>query len=67
MSLADTVDFRVKKAMGIKSPDHLEDSELYEYEAIDGEINLFTCSAESVVLTRNDLERMFELLNAGGE
>ena len=54
--------FRMRKGMGNKSENHLEEGELYEYEEIDGEIHLFTCSAESVVLTEKDLETMLELL-----
>ena len=55
--------FRKRKDMGDKSENHLEDDELYEYEEIDGEIYLFTCSAESVVLTKEDLETMLALLS----
>lgn len=58
--------FRMRKARGEKSDNHLEYDELYEYEAIDGEIHLFTCSAESVALTRADLEKMLELIDQEG-
>ena len=59
----NTARFRKRKDMGDKSKNRLEDGELYEYEEIDGEIHLFTCSAESVVLTKKDLETILALLN----
>jgi hypothetical protein len=57
--------FRMEKAAGEHSEHHLEDSEIYEYEAIDEKIHLMTWSAESVVLTKKDLEDMLKLI--GGE
>lgn len=43
---------------------HLKDSETYTYEALSKDtIFLYTCSAESVSITRKDLQNMLQLLD----